>query len=1627
MGIAGDTRQKNHADQFADLWQTTQSPPDVFAFVAEIQNLSGEDLIDICKVDQICRWRAAIELPVEKYAECLPVVASDKRLKLSLIQNEVQVARDRGQSVLFEELVRRFPEMADIPRDVLIPVEKMTIEDVDSQSFQPNSPTHLVGRDSSKLIAADSGRSATSSDLDQTAPYPEYMGRYRIQRVLGDGGFGRVYLAFDDVLTRNVAIKVPHRHLVAKASDVQSYLKEARILSSLEHPAIIPVYDFGELQDGRCFVVSKWIDGSDLSSRLKRAPYSNAATAELIAIVADALHFAHLKGVVHRDVKPANILIDSIGRPYLADFGIALRDEDIGTGHSRIGTVTYMSPEQIRGEGHLVDGRSDIFSLGIVLYEMLTGKRPFPRNRLNHSTVLEPRPLRQIDDSISKELERICLKALSHRVIDRYNTAIDMAADLRQYLLSANQVPTAIVAGFSGSSKHTSNSHSAPGTAIQIVPKGLRSFDRDDASFFLELLPGARGRDGLPESVRFWKNRILGMESDPFRVAVIYGSSGSGKSSFLKAGVLPQVAGEVVPIYVEATPSETESRLLKALRKAFPELSPNAGLAESLAILRRQNGSGTGRRILIVIDQFEQWLHGNSQTRPNDLQVALRQCDGENLLCIITVRDDFWMAVTQFMDELEVSLIPGDNLAAIELFSVRHARKVLIAIGQAYGILSANAQEITVEQRAFVEHSVVDLSRNDQVIPVQLALFAEMVKDKDWSLATLKSIGGTEGVGVTFLEETFHGHTANPNHRLHQKAARKVLQALLSEGASGIKGSMRSYSDLQQISGYADQPRDFEALLRILDSELRLITPTDPDGLDPDGNRTDSSHCSRERYYHLTHDYLVPSLKEWLTRKRRETRRGRAELLLADHATAWNQRKSNRSLPTFFEWISILAFAGRRVRSENQAILAASRRYYGTRAIVVVGVLGIALWGVSRRIDQLRATSIVELLSRARSRDVPAVVGTLTPYRANARPILKHLAKESDSPAAKLHANMALLRDEQSYQSEVYDGLINAAAEDLNAICEYLFQYADRPKIRKWLWAELHDTARPVEKRLRAGAALAKFDPCDSDRLSEDWQKSARFLADSLVREIGANLGDFNPWVAAFKPARDALTPELRGIFANANANVADVDRYTAAMVLADFSEDRPAMLASLILMARPKEYSVLAPKLRTLGERGADALRAEFSKSVSDETTAESRNELERRKAYAAVSLIEFDVIDPLISVLSAPVDSMLASYAEDRLSSLGLRPQTLYRISDGATTEVQAALLRSLAGMKRDQFSPEFCNILFPAVIKVFQNDPDPGLHSAAEWALRSWELTEKVSELKKAMVNSGPSDNRRWYVNSQGQTMIVLKGPIEAVLGSPPDESGRDSDEAIHTRIINREIAVCSTEVSREQFLRYLPDFRHKKKDYSPTPDCPITLMTWYRAAEYCNWLSEKDGIPAEQFCYVPTINFVKTTRRPEGEEFLGMKLKPNGLSLAGYRLLTESEWEYACRAGARTAYSWGNDPSLSPRYARSLSLQGAQHLPIGSLCPNRFGFFDMHGNASEWTQDIFVEVARSSGIDDESDVAAEFDDQRTVRGGNSQELVPYLRAANRSGNASFWGVSPRVGFRIARTLAVRTTKD
>ena len=266
------------------------------------------------------------------------------------------------------------------------------------------------------------------------------VGRYRLIEKLGSGGFGEVWRALDPLLERQVAVKILRPDRPQDFETVKWLQAEARKMADLDlsWPGIVRVLDVGTSQAG-FFIVSQLVEGGSLAERLSGPRLSHEAAAELIAAAAEAIHHVHLKGLTHRDLKPANILLDSAGRPHIADFGLAVfEDDQLLEAESTVGTAAYMAPEQAKGESNRVDARTDVWALGVILYQLLCHRLPFKAStrKALYQEILhrEARPLRTIDDSIPAELERICLKCLSKPVGERYTTSRDLALDLRRSL-----------------------------------------------------------------------------------------------------------------------------------------------------------------------------------------------------------------------------------------------------------------------------------------------------------------------------------------------------------------------------------------------------------------------------------------------------------------------------------------------------------------------------------------------------------------------------------------------------------------------------------------------------------------------------------------------------------------------------------------------------------------------------------------------------------------------------------------------------------------------------------------------------------------------------------------------------------------------------------------------------------------------------------------------------------------------------------------------------------------------------------------------------------------------------------------------------------------------------------------
>jgi formylglycine-generating enzyme required for sulfatase activity len=416
------------------------------------------------------------------------------------------------------------------------------------------------------------------------------------------------------------------------------------------------------------------------------------------------------------------------------------------------------------------------------------------------------------------------------------------------------------------------------------------------------------------------------------------------------------------------------------------------------------------------------------------------------------------------------------------------------------------------------------------------------------------------------------------------------------------------------------------------------------------------------------------------------------------------------------------------------------------------------------------------------------------------------------------------------------------------------------------------------------------------------------------------------------------------------------------------------------------------------------------------------AKDALAKRQAQAAVALLQLGAPERVWPLLEHRPDPQLRSFLIHRFQPLQTEvPALLGRLAEEREVSRRRALVLSLGSYPVEALPAPDRDTWLKRLRQWYREEPDAGLHGAVEWLLRRWGDGAEVSRMEKELASrerqrpeAPRPEGQSWQVNGQGQTLVVVPAGEPFWMGSPGDEAGRIAgNEPLHRVRIPRSFAIAAREVTVEQFLRFRPEHRYVVK-YSPRPEGPMINVSWYDAAAYCNWLSDREGIPKEEWCYLPNR---------AGQFDDGMRLASGYLSKRGYRLPTEAEWEYACRAGAVTRRHYGDADELLKEYAwysKTTNDEGARE--GGLLKPNDLGLFDLYGNVLEWTQDPAFLYRWPGHSKDKEDNEYNLDIQdrinRQLRGGSFVDQAPNVRSAYRlpfrpsSANGT-------AGFRVART--------
>ncbi len=430
-------------ERFEAAWRRGE-PPAIDDFLPSKSDQRIDVLVDLIHVDMEQRLDRGEGIEVEQYIASYPELAAEKATVLDLIAGEYRLRQARDPQLTVPRFAERFPEYREDLALRLAAGHRPARRGMMRLNC-PHCHTPIeVGRDAAAdEILCPSCGSSFRVDTGRTQTWTKdrlpTLGRFELIEAVGRGAFGTVYRARDTQLARTVAVKVPRSGRLTTDEDEDRFVREARNAAQLQHPGIVSVYEVGRSETFP-YIVGEFVDGVTLADALTARKFGFREAARLMARVAEALDHAHKQGVVHRDLKPSNIMLTVDGAPRVMDFGLAKRDAGEVTmtvDGQVLGTPAYMSPEQASGQAHHVDGRSDVYSLGGVLYELLTGELPFLGNqRMILHQVLhdEPRSPRSLNDRIPRDLETICLKAMAKEPSRRYQTAGAMSDDLARFL-----------------------------------------------------------------------------------------------------------------------------------------------------------------------------------------------------------------------------------------------------------------------------------------------------------------------------------------------------------------------------------------------------------------------------------------------------------------------------------------------------------------------------------------------------------------------------------------------------------------------------------------------------------------------------------------------------------------------------------------------------------------------------------------------------------------------------------------------------------------------------------------------------------------------------------------------------------------------------------------------------------------------------------------------------------------------------------------------------------------------------------------------------------------------------------------------------------------------------------------
>jgi len=660
-----------------------------------------------------------------------------------------------------------------------------------------------------------------------------------------------------------------------------------------------------------------------------------------------------------------------------------------------------------------------------------------------------------------------------------------------------------------------------------------------------------------------------------------------------------------------------------------------------------------------------------------------------------------------------------------------------------------------------------------------------------------------------------------------------------------------------------------------------------------------------------------------------------------------------------------------------------------------IGIISRAL-AARETAEQDRILARIDALRTADFAEIPSILESLTPYRHTVDPRLSALL-ETDLPAEQQwRVSLGLLPSDPEQVELQYRYLLTADAAELMIIRDACRDHKQTLVPR--LWDLLNDVQEEPRHRFNAASMLAAFDPDASTIGANGWEPHAPFIATQLIGRILHSPGRFGDLMEAIRPVGRHLSEPLAVVFRD-NSRMTS-QRYATRLLL-EYAGDNVDLLTNLVQDADEDQFEQLSEKLELARDDASGALE----RLLDQEPQTEDKVLSEKRRANVAAALVRIGMPEAAWPLLVNSRDPTIRTRIIERLVHRNIDPMILWNHFRTETdVSIRRAILLVLGECGLDRITSDQREAIIPVLVDLHDSHPDPGLHAAAEWVLRKWNEAHRLRAAEERLATGQVFGDRRWYVNRQGQPMMLVRDETSMFirLGLRP------------TYRLGRSVWVGSKEVTIGQYRRFDPAFdiaeRGQKQllkiGTQAAETYPVFAVSLYDAAAYCNWLSRQEQIPEDEWCFVPN---------PAGEYASGMQLAEDYTEKTGYRLPTSFEWEYACRAGAETTHCHGNANELLAMYAVGIDQPVVIH-PTGTKRPNDFGLFDMHGNLGEWTSHFSKSAVASPKL------VIEDEDHRIVSGGSYYGDPAAMAASHRPTD------QPHVrfhyhGFRVVRTHAER----